>query len=377
MKEYKKATTDYFENLDGLRFLCFLSIFINHSFYTEFDYILSNKVYQFLKFDLFENTNLGVNFFFVLSGFLITYLLVNEKLKYGNIVLRNFWMRRVLRIWPLFYFCVFFGFIIFPFLKELLGQVSMENASPYMYMLFLNNFDYISKGLPDSSALAVLWTVAIEEQFYLIWPVIIYIFPVKKLWIPFSVIIVISFSIRAYYNLDVINECHTLSVVSDMVVGAFGALFILQFPKFKEAVSNMKRWVIVGIYVLLAVIYMFRHELLMQNYWINIFERFIISLVIGGIILEQCYAKNSFYKMSNFKQISRLGLITYGLYCLHFIAILIVNRVATYLEINKNIWSVIILETIVGLILSIIISYMSYKYFEKPILRLKDKFIRK
>jgi peptidoglycan/LPS O-acetylase OafA/YrhL len=377
MKELKKVTTDYFENLDGLRFICFLSIFINHSFYTEFDYIISNKVYQFLKFDLFENTNLGVNFFFVLSGFLITYLLVNEKLKYGNIVLKNFWMRRVLRIWPLFYFCVFFGFIIFPFLKELLGQVSMENASPYMYILFLNNFDYISKGLPDSSALAVLWTVAIEEQFYLIWPVIIYIFPVKKLWMPFSLIIGLSFIIRAYYNLDVINECHTLSVVSDMVVGAFGALFILQFTKFKAVIIEMKRWVIIGIYVMLVVIFMYRQELLMQNYWINIFERFIISLVICAIILEQCYAKNSFYKMSNFKQISRLGLITYGLYCLHFIAILIVNRVATYFEINKNIWSVLILETIAGLILSIVISYLSYKYFEKPILKFKDKFIRK
>ncbi|GIV43810.1 MAG: hypothetical protein KatS3mg035_0933 [Bacteroidia bacterium] len=103
----------YFENLDGLRFLCFLSVFFFHSFHTDFDYIKTNYIYHFIKRDLFGNGNLGVNFFFVLSGFLITYLLIEEKKLNGKINILKFWIRRILRIWPLFYLCVIIGFFHF------------------------------------------------------------------------------------------------------------------------------------------------------------------------------------------------------------------------------------------------------------------------
>jgi peptidoglycan/LPS O-acetylase OafA/YrhL len=372
----KREKSSYFENLDGLRFLCFLSVFLYHSFYTEFDYIKSSDAYQYVKYNIFQNGNIGVNFFFVLSGFLITYLLLKEKMKYGGIQLKNFWMRRILRIWPLFYFCIFFGFVIFPFIKELFGQVASETASPYMYLLFLNNFDFIAKGLPDASVLGVLWSVAIEEQFYLLWPIIIYLFPVNRLWIPFALIILGSFLFRGYYNSSLLNEHHTISCIADMVVGAFGALLIIGSLKFKEAIVQMNKWIILLIYVSFIIVISFRHELLMHNYWVNIVERFIVATIIIMIILEQCFSAKSFFKMSKYKLISKLGLITYGLYCLHFIAILIVTKITNIFGINKSIWSVMLLETLLALILSIIISQLSFKYFEKPFLNFKSKFLR-
>ena len=100
----------YFENLDGLRFFCFFSVFLYHSFHTENEIIKSSPIYKFVTEEIFKNGNLGVNFFFVLSGFLITYLLIAEKKLNGQIDLKKFWIRRILRIWPLFYFCVGFGF---------------------------------------------------------------------------------------------------------------------------------------------------------------------------------------------------------------------------------------------------------------------------
>src|SRR5690349_4366985 len=111
----------YFENLDGLRFFCFLFVFFFHSFHTEFDYIKSTDFYQHIKKDIFGNGNLGVNFFFVLSGFLITYLLIEEKELNSQIDIKKFWIRRILRIWPLFYLCVIIGFFIFPILKSAFG----------------------------------------------------------------------------------------------------------------------------------------------------------------------------------------------------------------------------------------------------------------
>jgi peptidoglycan/LPS O-acetylase OafA/YrhL len=93
-----------------------------------------------------------------------------------------------------------------------------------------------------------------------------------------------------------------------------------------------------------------------------------------GIILEQCYSKNSLFKLSNFKNISRLGIISFGLYCLHFIGILVTTSVTSKLGINHGIWNVLLLETSMALCLTIIFSWISYKFYESPFLKFKNKF---
>ena len=77
--------------------------------------------------------------------------------------------------------------------------------------------------------------------------------------------------------------------------------------------------------------------------------------------------------MSRFKLISNLGKITYGMYCLHFIGILITLKVTEKFGLNQELWQVLILETVVALFITIVISKISYKYFEMPFLLLKDK----
>ena len=92
------------------------------------------------------------------------------------------------------------------------------------------------------------------------------------------------------------------------------------------------------------------------------------------IILEQCFAKNSFYKMGRFKWASRLGIITYGLYCLHVFVISVTRGLTKMAGLNKHVWQVVFLETIVSLVISIGIGLISYRFFEAPFLKLKDKF---
>ncbi|MBK6643671.1 MAG: acyltransferase [Bacteroidetes bacterium] len=364
----------YFENLDGLRFLCFLSVFFFHSFHTEYDFIKDNPVYTFIKKDLFGNGNLGVNFFFVLSGFLITFLLIEEKKLNRQIDLRNFWIRRILRIWPLFYFCVFFGFVMFPMIKEFFGQVPNETASPLMYLTFLNNFDIIRSGLPDSSVLGVLWSVAIEEQFYLLWPVILFALPVRNYWMAFAAIIVSSLFYRAMNDSPLLHEHHTLSCIGDMAIGAFGAWMISESKKFKELFENLKKYQIAIIYILFGLVFLFRDEVMFSSFPLRIFERSIIALIMLSIILEQNYAKNSLFKMSDFKRISKLGTITYGLYCLHFIGILVATTITKKLGINTGLYQVLFLDTFLALGFTIFIASISYRFYETPFLKLKNKF---
>ncbi|MBL0256264.1 MAG: acyltransferase [Bacteroidetes bacterium] len=364
----------FFQNLDGIRFFCFLSVFLCHSFYTENPSIVGSGIYHFIKITLFGNGNIGVNAFFVLSGFLITYLLIEEKKINGQVSPPKFWIRRILRIWPLYYFCVLFGFVLFPFLKQMFGQTANESANPIYYLTFLANFDIIHHGLPDSSTLGLLWSIAIEEQFYFLWPIVIYSFPVNRLWIPFVTIILSSLIFRAFNPVPVVYEIHTLSAISDMTIGAVAAWLIHTSSGFREFVKNLTKPNIAFIYFLFIVIYLFRLPLLKEIFAIRIFDRLIVSIVLVFILLEQTYSENSFFKLSNLKTISGLGVITYGLYCFHFVGILIALTITRLLGINNQLWQVLVLETILGLAITIGISKLSYVYFEKYFLNLKEKF---
>ena len=372
-KQHSPGKT-YFDNLDGLRFFCFLSVFLFHSFHTEIPAVKESGVFQFVKFSLFGNGFLGVNFFFVLSGFLITYLLIKEKQRNGQIHIVNFWIRRILRIWPLYFACVFYGFVIFPYTKIMAGAQPDESANFWYYLGFISNFDYINKGLPDSPGLGVLWSVAIEEQFYLVWPVILSLFAVRKFWIPLVTILAGSLVFRALNDEYKLHEMHTLSCIGDMALGGLGAWLILEKNRFAEKMRTIPRYVIVLMYVAFAFVFLFRDDYMLSTYWLRVFERLIISAIMLFIILEQCYAENSFYKMGNFKTVSRLGLVTYGLYCIHFIIISLFVGVSKKLGTNTGTWQVVLMEPAVSLVLTIIVSFISFKYFETPFLKLKERF---
>jgi peptidoglycan/LPS O-acetylase OafA/YrhL len=370
----EKPKKIYFENLDALRFLCFLSVFFYHSFYTENIELKSSYAYHFLKKEIFGNGNIGVNLFFVLSGFLITYLLIKEKQLKSKINIPNFWIRRVLRIWPIYFLCVFIGFVLFPFLKEMTGQVSNETASPLYYMLFASNFDMINSGLPDASILGVLWSVSIEEQFYLIWPIIIYHTPIKKLWWIFSSIIVISISYQFTHNSYTIREIHTLSCMGDLAIGAFGSWLIIFYPKFKNIFVSLEKYKIWLLYLSFISIYFWIDNIIPEKTVLKPLQRTIIGVIGLSIILEQVYSNNSVFKLGRIKLFSSLGKISYGLYCLHFIGILISINFFKFLKISNDNFISLSIECLLSLLITIIISKISFKYFESPILKFKTKF---
>src|SRR5215831_14117596 len=125
--------------------------------------------YPFLYLDrLFANGWMGVDLFFVLSGFLITGILVDTKHSEGYF--KNFYARRCLRIWPLYYSLLLFMFVAVPFVHPAEARTVFDRSSPWWaYPLFLQNF-LVPSPTNATGPLAVTWSLAIEEQFYLLWP---------------------------------------------------------------------------------------------------------------------------------------------------------------------------------------------------------------
>ena len=105
-----------------------------------------------------------------------------------------------------------------------------------------------------------------------------------------------------------------------------------------------------------------------------VIERFIFSIFFSYILFDQVFSSNSFYQGYKFKTLSKWGKLTYGLYCLHFIGILIAININKKLGFNLNIFGVLFLDTIVAFIVSLLLAYCSFYVLEKPFLKLKKKF---
>lgn len=371
----------FFPNLDGLRFFSFLVVFFYHGHLSVFSYLkdASPRVYGVIEF-LFQHGNLGVNFFFVLSGFLITYLLIKEKELTGTIHVPKFYVRRILRIWPMYYLCVFIGFVAFAVMKKMSGMPVEENANPLYYLFFAANFDIMHTWpeKPDALILSVLWSVAVEEQFYLTWPIILKFIPLKGYKYVFPSIMALSLIFRSFHTGDNDTEFgiryfHTLSVIGDMALGGLMAYYVSYENKFKSFVTNLGRPAIVLLYVLTLVVTLFKDAIFSTGTLI-IFERIVIAFLFGMIIMEQNYAKNSLFKMGNFKLVSKLGIYTYGLYCLHFLGLYFSIKIMNKLQLDGSLPWVSFGIITLALLLSIVISLASYYFFEKRFLQWKDKF---
>ncbi|AEA42720.1 acyltransferase family protein [Fluviicola taffensis] len=370
-----KKSTIYFKNLDGLRTICFLMVFFFHSFTSQNLTVLNSQTYYTVKVGLFSNGNLGVNFFFVLSGFLITYLLIVEKQDTKKINVIHFWIRRVLRIWPLYFFCVFFGFFLFPIIKSHFGQTSQETAHLINYVTFTSNFDFITNGRPDASILGVLWSVSIEEQFYLIWPLLLSLLPVKHYWILFSTLILASLGYRITHNNYYHIEFHTLSCMNDLVIGSFVAWLIIRYKALQNRIISSSLVTQVLPYFAFAVHFFVRDEILAWNNNLIPYERIFTSILMSWIILDQAININGIFRLSRFKLLIKSGKYTYGMYCLHFLAILITITFTKSLFHQDTFWTVLVIEPIISLLLTYFISIISYNYFEKYFLKLKHQFV--
>lgn len=363
-----------FPNLDGLRFFAFFSVFLFHSFYTNQPAIVNHPVYGWF-YRATRDGHLGVNLFFVLSGFLITYLLLSEKELRGNIGIGAFYMRRILRIWPLYYLIVFIGFVVFPILKSKLGSSGfVETADIRLFLVFLANFNNIWHE-SKTPMLHLLWSVSIEEQFYLLWPVLVAIVPIHRMAWLFATIVAISVAFRIMnVNNLIVLDSHTASVISDMAIGGLFAWLVYTNTSFLNWWTKLPKGMIIGFYVLgFAFIYIRSYIIQAMPYYISV-DRVVLAVFFAFIIMEQCFSEHSVFKLMRWKFVSHWGTYTYGLYCWHFLALLIAYQINHRLGLNNNVWGVVVLDNILALAVALLISWLSYNVYEKPFLRLKDRF---
>lgn len=370
----------FFPNLDSLRTIACFSVFASHSMLSSplKDLWENPHYHRFLSF-LFTGGN-GVSFFFVLSGFLITYLILLEEYQNGKINLGKFYVRRFLRIWPLFYFVVFFGFFIYPALKVMIGMSSnIPNVLPY-YIFFLSNFDSIylaGNNLTHLSPmmLNITWSVSIEEQFYLFWPIFFIALPKKYYQLIFFTVISVSLIFTFYHQSDEnsILYYHTLAVMADLSLGGLCAYYAIYNKQFIDFFKKLSRKTIITIYIIGILYFMYRNLIDLPYFFLC--SRLLSTCFFAFIIMEQNYAEHSLIKYGQIKILSKLGKYTYSMYMLHPIGIQMTIILYRLLHISfEDSILTKLLYVFIALIFSLVLSFLSFHFYESYFLRLKTKY---
>lgn len=358
-----------------MRFFAAIAVVITHVELLKSQYLKQN-LWESNKL-IFELGGIGVVFFFVLSGFLITYLLLEEKEKTGSISIKKFYSRRILRIWPLYFLIMIIGFFILPklhafdhvYLTQFLKQNFWQNL--LLYIVILPNLALaLFKPVPH---IGQLWSIGVEEQFYAIWPWLVK-YNKNLLRVLVGVIAVCLISKIAFQLLVMSNPNNTslLNIKTfiatlkfeSMAIGGIGAWGVHNKKFYSVFLHN--GLLITSMILILISVYFTPHALQDGIFLLQ-------SVLFLIVILNVSCNEKSILKLEN-KAFVFLGNISYGIYVYHMMMIVAVILLLEKFDVNiNNSWYSQIFMYSLSIGFTVLISFLSYNYFEKFFIRLKKK----
>lgn len=370
----------FFPNLNGLRFFAVLMVLLGHfeenRNFAGLPNLLAHPAVNAIG-------QLGVTLFFVLSGFLITYLLLVEKEEFGQIKFGAFYLRRVLRIWPLYYVVVLLSLFVLPHIPFFSPASSLPalhqdfGAKLALYALILPN---VAKELfPTVAYLGQAWSIGVEEQFYIIWPLMIHFsrhYLRNFLLLAGGVYLVCQLSwfltapqrhVLPINDLtDFIKHFLFFFRIQCMAIGGVFALVLFQnwsgLLKFLTARPvQVVTWGVLALF-------------LVRGQYVPYVNHEFYSVLFGIVILNLALTDTSIINLRH-SVLDYLGRISYGLYMLHLIAIAFVVKsidmvwpTDSLLRHVASFWLVV-----AG---AVVLAGLSYRYLEAPFLQLKKRFAR-
>jgi len=357
------ANKFHFPNLNGLRFIAALLVIICHFHQRRADFGIDNLTSSpiIVGFGI-----TGVNIFFVLSGFLITTLLLREKLLTGIINLKNFYVRRILRIWPLYFFIIGLCFFVVPHIPLLhIPGIEINQAhfwhSLIVFSLILPAF--AMKLFGDIPLTVMTWSIGVEEVFYLITPLLLkftkYILAAFLLFA-----LVFLFLGNGFIHNESGNKFIGVIILfladlrlTCLALGSIAAIVWHKYPEIiKKFILNVPVQILFYILAILSLLRVIYHET---------FNNELFSFFVSIIVLNLALNEKSLLNLSH-PVFEYLGKISYGIYMYHlFPMVFFCNLIP-----NANAYLVFVLD----IAITIGLASLSYKYFEGYFLKLKHKF---
>lgn len=372
----------HFHSFDAFRFFAFFKVYIFHATAVPVIVFSDGSFLKWIKDHLAYGGGIGVSFFFVLSGFLITYILTHDKIQYGNIGVKKFFVRRAFRIWPLFYLLVIMALVIPDGLADHIGfhMVGGGYEPDWRYSLsFLENYKMlIEDNAPMTTPLSVFWSLCVEEQFYIGWMIAFFFIGRKYLpvYLISSVVMAWIFRINhdwIYGTENVTNNDLFTNMDYFAISGLLGYFVAVNYKKVAKWSSSIPL-VLKVLYVsgvIVALLYqkaIFSH----QNWFMANFKYTIYSLMFA-ILIFLFIPQDSKMRFSEKNILTRLGKISYGLYVYHIMWVHFVLRFFLDYGIQIDGWRSYFIYIFITFAGTVITAVISYRYFEKPLLKYREK----
>jgi peptidoglycan/LPS O-acetylase OafA/YrhL len=359
----------YLPNLNGVRFIAAFTVILSHV-----EQYRSALGLEHLAHTMGVFAGYGVDIFFALSGFLITYLLIVERQRNATVHIPHFYVRRIFRIWPLYFLILAVTTIMELFLSEHSPLLQPFNGDAWWYyLLFLPQIGkaFYTGSLP----MVILWSIGVEELFYLIFPWIFRVLgldPVRRLGVLVAfilvakvVVIYLLFKFVGGSMGDSLIKVVSTIRFENLLVGSMVAFLALRH---QELVIQGAR----ALFPLLALLLMlFGLSALGINFYVSesigpilqrVLNPFMVSGIVAMILTLLAFAPR-WSKLLEHPLLNYLGKISYGLYVYHCIVFVLLTLLPDYMR-PASWW----LITVFGTCLTILISGLSYRFFEKPFL---------
>jgi len=373
----KFKSIKFFEGLNSLRFFAAFLVVMHHSETIR----RKNGLYNLEWLGLFRNGNNAVTFFFVLSGFLITYLLLKENFETKTISIRNFYIKRMLRIWPLYFLLVVIGCLMLP---QVFNLLHVKYEMPYTFGQTWFYFLFFLPGLVTfffgHHFLEPLWSIGVEEVFYLIWAPLFKLFKKDNILPLLLSVLVVKVVLMILAQYFIKNELfgYVVNMLSfeAMAIGGLGAYWVFHRTAPVSEVFIYKLPAQVVIYLLLGVHIVFYNNI--DNvFWNALFKTPIVSqlfvdLLFLYLMIGTSLVDNNIIKLRS-KALSYLGEISYGIYMYHMLVIFaIIQFLKRYLVGLSPLVSTLGFYAILTLLV-IVVAGVSKATFENYFLGLKKK----
>ncbi len=281
----------------------------------------------------------------------------------GKLNIPKFYMRRFLRIWPLYFLII--G--LTPFLAKW-----TNSAEPHYWwnIFFANNYITIIQKTYEPG-LAHFWSICVEEHFYLVWPLLIFVTPLRRLPLLFSGVIIISILSRWYYcstSLEWYNHAklNTLCRMDTLAIGGWLAWMAVYRP-FK---INFSRWVQGLVQLVLFLLLCFDDVHLTEGLAAVLFKRLLYTAFLAFVLINYLYNPKTWFNFKKKNFLHYLGKISFGIYMYHNILFNALFDKLIWRYHLQGFWIFWVIYLAIVLVLSVI----SYELFEKSFLKLKDRF---
>lgn len=359
----------YLPELDILRFFAFFLVFIHHALPEQPEFYQEKLKVSFAAAKWFSSIvvagGFGVDLFFALSAFLITELLVREYEKRGKINFWAFYVRRGLRIYPLYYTFILLTIFVFPYFF----QDALNYPHNVGFLVFAANWTCAFLNYPKSVA-APLWSVSIEEQFYFACPILFRLVGIKRIYHLAVGLIILAVCTRIFL---IYSDSPSYSIWFntfarlDPIAGGILLAILLR----NGVIKKIRKWqtrVLICLTGIALSLVATRYGFLDERGIVVVY--FIIALssvlIIWSVIHPQKIDEN------RYRFLTYLGRISYGLYVFHLLGLIIAENSAVYF--GKTGFSYVLWRFAGGLLLTVALSVLSYTFLETPFLKLKKKF---